>query len=290
MDMPTVTFTVSGQALSVISGSELMQRPHLYDGTPAAVRAGEALNTAPTRKYGRGYARVVTCDVEAASVIWEYCDDTGTTLSAESEPETRADGRALLIVRDRIARAIVNRGCPPPTQTQRSRPPAPEPEPELMSQVAARRAAEQRNARGEVEIGTVAIATTYPEDAWGGEEEGWQVKLVPTQDGSTPALARRNYAPLRDAKGWSGAGGEYALMGGKGEPTRTWADMRVALADQMKRYLARFPFPDVVVDDGLAERVAALITGDQYVHPATVVVTREQLLKYVKAIVSRAGA
>lgn len=290
MDMPTVTFTVSGQALSVISGSELMQRPERYDGTPAAVRAGEALNTAPTRKYGRGYAAVVTLDVEAASVVWEYCDSVGTTFSMESDPETRADGRALLTVRDRVERAIVNRGCPAPTQQQRSLPPAPPAEPELMSQVAARRAAEQRNARGEVELGTVAIATTYPPDAWGGEEEGWQVVLVPTQDGSTPGMQRRNYVPLRDAKGWSGAGGEYALLGSVGEPSRTWADMRWALADQMTRYLAQFPDPAGPVDDELARRVAALIVGDHYVHPATVRIQRFHLLKYVEVARAQAGA
>jgi hypothetical protein len=290
--MPTITFPVSGAAISTISGSELMQRPERYDGTPAAIRAGNALNTAPSRKYGKGYAVIVTTDVEAASVIWEYCDSVGSTFAMETEPETRADGRALLAVRDRVEREIVKAGCPAPTQQQRSLPPAPAPaaEPELMSQVTARRTAEQRNARGDVLTGTVAIATTWPEDAWGGEEEGWWVKLVPTGDGSTPSHERRNHTPLRDGKTLSGKPGEYALMGGKGEPVRTWADMRWALADQMKRYLSRFPDPAGAVDDALAQRVAALIVGDHYVHPATVIVTREQLLKYVAVVREQAGA
>lgn len=125
MDIPEITFNVSGTAHSVMSGSELMQRPERYDGTEEGIRAGETLMAAPSRKMGKGYTLVVTLDVVAASVVWEYCHDVGSTFCMESDPETRRDGRALLEVRDRVEKAIAATGWTPPTLTARAQPPAP---------------------------------------------------------------------------------------------------------------------------------------------------------------------
>lgn len=294
MDAPIITFNISAAAMSTIGGSELYQN-HRYDGTDNSRRAGEALSSARSRKMGKGYTYVVTCDVRAADVIWDYCSTVGQTFCMEADPETRRDGRALLAARDLIAKAIAATGWTAPTDASPSQPPAgaaeeqpqqrkPEqPEvPELMSQTRARQEAAKRNARGEVELGTTAVAAPYPPESWGGEEEGWVVTLVPTGDHSTPSFERRNHTPLRDGKNWSGKPGEFALLGGVGEPVRTWADMRWALAEQLKRYLSRFPDPAGAVDDALAEKVAALVVGDHYVVPGTVVLTREHVLKYVE--------
>lgn len=154
-------------------------------------------------------------------------------------------------------------------------------EPKLMVQLEARHEAERRNAAGEVAVGKVAVATTYPQDAWGGQEKGWIVVEVEAPGGGDPVRARRNTAALRDPKHWSDRLNAYVLVGGAGEPVRTWEDMRLALSGQMQRYLSRFPDPAGLVDDGLAYRTASLIVGDHYKEPGPIFITRTHLLTYL---------
>jgi hypothetical protein len=103
-----VTIRVSGKAMSTITGSDLYQRPETYTSPTdpdhaAAVRAGIALNAAHGRPAGKGWTYVVELDVAAAEIVRDYCTTVGETFASESEPETRADGRALLVVAERIA-------------------------------------------------------------------------------------------------------------------------------------------------------------------------------------------
>lgn len=93
-------------------------------------------------------------------------------------------------------------------------------------------------------------------------------------------MKRETRFTLHPAPG-GGAPGEYVLIGGPGEPTRTWEDMRLALSGQLQRHLNRFPDPAGEVDDALAYRAASLITGDHYAVPGTVALTREHALRYV---------
>lgn len=272
--LPTIRFNVSGVARSTISGSELMQRPHLYDGSPEAVRAGEALNTAAARKMGSGYTYLVTCDVAAAAVIRDYCETVGQTFVGELDAETKRDGRALLAVAERIRLATARTGWTPEGKAKQ--------EPVLLSEPGARREKDRRNAAGEVATGHVAIAQPFPPDAWGGEEDGWLVVEVPAPGGGDPVRDRRNLAALKDSKHWSDRPTSYALMGSIGEPVRTHEDMRLALSGQLQRYLNRFPDPAGPVDDALAYRTASLIVGDHYVHPCSVMVQRGHLLDYVE--------
>jgi hypothetical protein len=108
--MSTVTFSVSGTAMTIMEGSELIQRPHLYNGEDSGIRAGKALQQATSRRVGKtGRSHEVTCDREAAEVIRDYCETVGQTFAGEGgidQRETRADGRALLAVADRIAAAL----------------------------------------------------------------------------------------------------------------------------------------------------------------------------------------
>lgn len=106
-----VTVRVSGKSMSTIEGSELYQSPELYTSPTdadhaAAIRAGIALNAAHGRRAGRGWTYVVELDVAAAEIVRGYCATVGETFAMESEPDTRADGRALLATADGIAAAI----------------------------------------------------------------------------------------------------------------------------------------------------------------------------------------
>lgn len=92
----TITFNVSGTAFTTISGSELFQRPERYDDQPQTLRAGQALRAAPVRRRGKGVTHIVTTDVEAALVIRDYCQEVGELWAGQSDPQDRADGRALL--------------------------------------------------------------------------------------------------------------------------------------------------------------------------------------------------
>lgn len=107
--MDAITFTLTGRAMSQVEGSELTQRPHLYDGgSPDSLRAGEALNGASSRKVGRfGRMYTVTCDRAAAEVIREYFQTQGEIfLSGTTDPEGRADGRVYLEAASRIKQAM----------------------------------------------------------------------------------------------------------------------------------------------------------------------------------------
>jgi hypothetical protein len=108
-----VTFAVSGSAMSSMEGSELVQRPHLYNGEDSGIRAGKALQQATRRRAGKGWSYQVTCDREAAEEIRIFCEDVGSAFAGQAgygEDETRAEGRALLKVADRIARVLATDG------------------------------------------------------------------------------------------------------------------------------------------------------------------------------------
>lgn len=99
-----VTFRVSGQAWSVISGSELSMDPVKYDGGSRGARdAFAALTDARSVRAGRGFSLIVTASRDGADVIRRYCETVGSTWIGEPDPETRADARALLKVAARIA-------------------------------------------------------------------------------------------------------------------------------------------------------------------------------------------
>lgn len=97
---------ISGTAMSTIEGSDLYQRPERYTATTDpdhadAVRCGNALQHVYARRAGSGWTHTVELDHGAARILEDYCRTVGETFA--SEPETRADGRALLVVADRIA-------------------------------------------------------------------------------------------------------------------------------------------------------------------------------------------
>lgn len=103
----TITFRLSGRAFSQVEGSELYQRPHLYDDAePASMRAGEALQNAVTRKTGKGYFKTVACDIEAAEVIREYFATQAEIHAGQGEPELNRDARAYAEAADRIVAAV----------------------------------------------------------------------------------------------------------------------------------------------------------------------------------------
>lgn len=100
---PFLGFTVSGTAMSTMEGSELMSDAVKYDGgTPGAHDALAALRAAPSRPAGKGRTYKVHVTRDGAEVIEDYCRTVGETFAYETEPETRAEGRALLKVADRI--------------------------------------------------------------------------------------------------------------------------------------------------------------------------------------------
>lgn len=104
---PVLSVRISGAAMSTIEGSSLYQEPEVYtsihdEDHDDAVRCGLALQTATARRAGKGWTHVVELDHAAARVLRGYCDTVGETFAGESEPDIRAEGRALLVVRDRI--------------------------------------------------------------------------------------------------------------------------------------------------------------------------------------------
>lgn len=105
--MKQITFGVSGTAMSQVEGSELYQRPQLYDGgSPDSMRAGKALQLARGRRQGKGYSYTITCDVQAAEVIREYFQTQGEIVLGNADgAEDRREGRAYLAAAERIAAA-----------------------------------------------------------------------------------------------------------------------------------------------------------------------------------------
>lgn len=101
-----VTFPVSDTAMSQIQGSELYGRPHMYDSGQATLDASAALHSARRVRRGRGTSHLVTASPAAAEVIRDYCATVGEGFTMEDEPETRADGRALMKVAQTIAGAL----------------------------------------------------------------------------------------------------------------------------------------------------------------------------------------
>lgn len=100
----TFTFAVSGKAFSTIEGSELYWSPERYDGnSQGAQDAYTGLRESETRRIGKGLSYRVTTTRAGAETIEDYCRTVGETFAYETEPETRADSRALLVVADRIA-------------------------------------------------------------------------------------------------------------------------------------------------------------------------------------------
>lgn len=99
------TFAVSGMAMSVIDGSEIYSNPVNYDGgSQGAKDAMDGLRSAEVRRVGKGRSYRVTTTREGAETIEDYCRTVGESFlgGTDDDPETRADGRALIIVADRI--------------------------------------------------------------------------------------------------------------------------------------------------------------------------------------------
>ena len=103
-----ITFTVSGKAMGVIHGSEIYLDPAKYDDTdPAVALASSALRRAESRRRGKGWSFVITCEPEAAEVIRDFCATVGQSyLGGSDDPEARAEGRALFTAEERIRAAI----------------------------------------------------------------------------------------------------------------------------------------------------------------------------------------
>lgn len=109
-DRPLVV-RISGVAMSTIEGSSLHQEPDKYvlqsdPDYPAALRAGSALQSAYGRRAGKGWTYTVELDADAARILEDYCRTVGETFAGESEADIRAEGRALLVVADRIVRQL----------------------------------------------------------------------------------------------------------------------------------------------------------------------------------------
>ncbi len=108
---PLLTVRISGVAMSTIQGSSLYQQPETY-ASPAdadyddALRCGVALQHVAARRSGKGWTHTVELDHGAARILEGYCRTVGETFASESEPDIRAEGRALLVVADRIARQL----------------------------------------------------------------------------------------------------------------------------------------------------------------------------------------
>ncbi len=103
----TVRFGISGKAMVTIQGSEIFYDPVKYDGgTPGARDIYTALRGAVHRRNGRGFVYTVTTTRAGAETLQAYCWTVGTTFLMETDPETRADGRALVKVHDTIKRVL----------------------------------------------------------------------------------------------------------------------------------------------------------------------------------------
>lgn len=108
---PVLTVRISGVAMSTIEGSSLYQEPEVYvletdPDRPAALRCGSALQSAYARRAGKGWTHTVELDPDAARILEGYCRTVGETFAGEAEPDIRADGRALLVVADRIVKLL----------------------------------------------------------------------------------------------------------------------------------------------------------------------------------------
>lgn len=103
----TIRFRISGKSMFTIDGSSISLDPVQYDGGSRGARdAFEALTAARPRRAGRGTSYVVETTREGADTIRDYCSTVGETFAGETDPETRADGRALLATAERIAAAL----------------------------------------------------------------------------------------------------------------------------------------------------------------------------------------
>lgn len=108
---PLFTVRISGVAMSTIQGSELYCNAVRYAGAdspdlPAVEEAVAGLQAAERRRAGKGWSYVADLSPAAAAVVEHYCRTVGETFAEESEPETRAEGRALLVVADRIVKLL----------------------------------------------------------------------------------------------------------------------------------------------------------------------------------------
>lgn len=93
--------------MSVISGSEIYYDAVKYDGgSNGACDALAAFRDAKIRRSGKGFSTIVTTSRDGAETILDYCETVGVTFAGETEPETRADARALLAVAERIRREL----------------------------------------------------------------------------------------------------------------------------------------------------------------------------------------
>lgn len=174
---PRASFSVGRPAMRVIEVGELFvsgsARGVVSDVTR---RAGEALRGARPKRSGKGFTHRVVCDVDAAEVIWAYCDGVGQALLREHSKGLRVDGRALMEVRNRITSALIAIGARPPV-SQRL-PPAPVvPQREVTSQLGARERARRLNAGDDVPEGMVWIPRVVVSAS--GMERGWTVALRP---------------------------------------------------------------------------------------------------------------
>lgn len=104
-----IVFHISETAMSVISGSALYQQRHLLEG-PDQLAAHHALRWRETRKQGRGLTNLIYTTFGGAEEIRRYCWDVGSTFLMESDPETRADGRALVKVARKIQEILFAAG------------------------------------------------------------------------------------------------------------------------------------------------------------------------------------
>ncbi len=107
----TISFAVSGTAMSGIEGSEIYHDPKKYDDDSQGARdAYAALRGAKARRVGKGVSYTVTTTEAGAETIKEFCLDVGSGfVSGGTDAETRAEGRALLAVADRIQNLLAGR-------------------------------------------------------------------------------------------------------------------------------------------------------------------------------------
>jgi hypothetical protein len=110
--MQNLTIKVSGQAMGVIEGSEIYYSPDRYDGgTQGAHDAYLALRAAKVQRAGRGRSYTITTTRAGAAVLLDYCATVGETFAqGDVDADTRAEGRALLLVAGRIRAALVGAG------------------------------------------------------------------------------------------------------------------------------------------------------------------------------------
>lgn len=178
-----------------------------------------------------------------------------------SQTVTRGKGLSHVVTIDPEAAGIVWRRClaieGDPAQSKRMR-------------------AALRDVVARINIEVKAAGYTYPSTT---QLPQRRTVAVPVFDGEE----RNNLAAIPNGKNWTGSPFEYAVFGGPGEPTRTAADMRIAVADLIERYLALYPF-DVRVDQPEIVIAADMITRDHYAVPGPVAITRAHLRKYVDVV------